>query len=430
MQENQQSNNKGLWVKIIVPIVIVAIIGGLWFYKNSAQKPGENASPATQNETTGTLDLTSVEGYFPLNSTEEIDLGELTSYGLPIVIDFGADSCVPCKEMAPVLKKLNEELAGQAIVKFVDVWKYQDAIGKFPVTIIPTQFFFNGDGTPYVPSEELQKELELEIQKDLSTGKHNYTSHKGGLTEEQLRRILSEMDVTTASPNSTVEAASSEPEQTEWLTAISDNANSDKYTLLFIDDGKGENSNSMKEDMKAVAEKLSDQFAFTDVDYTKSKNSVLKYLNTTELNQFPLALSVAPSGLICGEFDSVFTEDELASTITTGTKEDILLALQNGKITLITIHNGKQDKIHDIDSMIVKEAKLYDGCVASYYLDSTNKEDAKFIQNLPETKGDITLMVTVSPGSITSMLTDDEVSAKNIAAAILSASQGGGCGCS
>lgn len=430
MQENQQSNNKGIWVKIIVPILIVAIIGGLWLYKNSAQKLGENASSATQNETTGTQNLASVEGYFPLNATEEIDLGELTSYGLPIVIDFGADSCVPCKEMAPVLKKLNEELAGQAIVRFVDVWKYQDAIGKFPVTIIPTQFFFNGDGTPYVPSEELQKELELEIQKDLSTGKHNYTSHKGGLTEEQLRRILSEMDVATASSNSTVEAAPSEPEQTEWLTAISDNANAGKYTLLFIDDGKGKDSNSMKEDVKAVTEKLSNQFVFIDVDYTKSQNSVLKYLNTSALNQFPLVLSIAPSGLICGGFDAVFTEEELSSTITTGTKEEILLALQNGKITVITIHNGQHDKITTIDSMVMKEAKLYDGCVVSYSLDSTNEADAKFIQNLPETNGEITLMVAVPPGSITSMLTDDEVTAESIAAAILSASQGGGCGCS
>ncbi|OLN32939.1 Thioredoxin [Desulfosporosinus metallidurans] len=39
------------------------------------------------------------------------------------MIDFGADSCVPCKEMAPVLKKLNTEMQGKAIVKFVDVWK-------------------------------------------------------------------------------------------------------------------------------------------------------------------------------------------------------------------------------------------------------------------------------------------------------------------
>ncbi len=47
--------------------------------------------------------------------------------GFPIIIDFGADSCIPCKEMAPVLKKLNEEWQGKVIVKFVDVWKYPDA---------------------------------------------------------------------------------------------------------------------------------------------------------------------------------------------------------------------------------------------------------------------------------------------------------------
>jgi thioredoxin 1 len=60
---------------------------------------------------------------FSLFVTEPIDFDRLTSYGIPIMIDFGADSCVPCKEMSPVLKKLNAELQGKAIIRFIDVWK-------------------------------------------------------------------------------------------------------------------------------------------------------------------------------------------------------------------------------------------------------------------------------------------------------------------
>jgi thioredoxin 1 len=48
---------------------------------------------------------------------------EIKSYGVPFVIDFGSDSCIPCKEMAPVLETLHEEFQGKAIVHFVDVWK-------------------------------------------------------------------------------------------------------------------------------------------------------------------------------------------------------------------------------------------------------------------------------------------------------------------
>lgn len=51
---------------------------------------------------------------FSLYVTEKIDLEKLKSYGLPIIIDFGADSCIPCKEMAPVLLELNAGLRGKA----------------------------------------------------------------------------------------------------------------------------------------------------------------------------------------------------------------------------------------------------------------------------------------------------------------------------
>jgi thioredoxin 1 len=55
--------------------------------------------------------------------------------------------------MAPVLKTMNAQMQGKAIIKFVDVWKNGDAARDFPVQVIPTQVFINDDGTPYVPSE-------------------------------------------------------------------------------------------------------------------------------------------------------------------------------------------------------------------------------------------------------------------------------------
>lgn len=192
MQENQQNNKKGLWVKIIVPIVIVAMVGGLWVYKNSSQKADEAPSTTQSDATENTSqDLTSVEGYFPLDVTEEIDLEELKSYGLPIIIDFGADSCVPCKEMAPVLKKLNAELAGKAIIRFVDVWKYQELAADYPVQVIPTQILIDTDGNAYVPSENVSVEYIQYTYKD--TGEVAFTAHQGGLTEEQMLEALKEM---------------------------------------------------------------------------------------------------------------------------------------------------------------------------------------------------------------------------------------------
>ncbi len=142
------------------------------------EAPVSTAKPATTNAD------------FDLVATT-IDLAKLKSYGLPIIIDFGADSCIPCKEMAPVLKKLNAELRGKVIVKFVDVWKYKNAAANFPVEVIPTQFFFDKNGKPYVPSDPDKMQMNMYSAKD--TNKHVYTSHQGGMTEEQIMAVLTDM---------------------------------------------------------------------------------------------------------------------------------------------------------------------------------------------------------------------------------------------
>ena len=163
-------------VKIIVPVCIVLIIAGIWIFKNA----NSDAPPITDNKD------------FTLEATN-IDLEVLTSYELPIIIDFGADSCIPCKEMAPVLKTLNVEMQGAAIIKFVDVWKNENAANNFPIQVIPTQIFINADGTPYVPSDDIKIEFTMYSTKD--TNEHVFTIHQGGLTEDQMRRILTDMGV-------------------------------------------------------------------------------------------------------------------------------------------------------------------------------------------------------------------------------------------
>lgn len=176
---------KGLWIKILVPVLIVAVIGGIWFYKNASQN-GEELQGGTNN-TAMAENLKDAD--FSLNATQAIDFTELSKYGLPIIVDYGADSCIPCKQMAPVLKTLNAEMQGKAFIKFVDVWKYYEAAANVPLQLIPSQVFFNADGSAYIPSKELQNQI----------GGFQFfegiTMHQGGLTEEQMRLILAEMGV-------------------------------------------------------------------------------------------------------------------------------------------------------------------------------------------------------------------------------------------
>jgi thioredoxin 1 len=93
--------------------------------------------------------------------------------GLPIkntvtLVDLGADTCVPCRLMAPILEELKEEYKGRAAVIFIDVWDEanKDKARAFKVLAIPTQIFFDKKGkevfrhTGFLDKETMVAKLE------------------------------------------------------------------------------------------------------------------------------------------------------------------------------------------------------------------------------------------------------------------------------
>ncbi len=66
--------------------------------------------------------------------------------GLPRIIDLGADKCIPCIMMAPILEELKKEYAGRLEVEFIDVWRNPNAGKKYGIRGIPTQIFYDGSG--------------------------------------------------------------------------------------------------------------------------------------------------------------------------------------------------------------------------------------------------------------------------------------------
>jgi len=66
--------------------------------------------------------------------------------GLPRLVDLGADKCIPCKMMAPILEELKREQAGKVEVEFIDVWKNPGAGQQYGIQTIPTQIFYNAQG--------------------------------------------------------------------------------------------------------------------------------------------------------------------------------------------------------------------------------------------------------------------------------------------
>ena len=65
---------------------------------------------------------------------------------LPKLLDLGANKCIPCKAMAPILEELKKEYAGKLTVEFIDVWKNPDAGKPYGIRMIPTQIFFDAGG--------------------------------------------------------------------------------------------------------------------------------------------------------------------------------------------------------------------------------------------------------------------------------------------
>src|SRR5450759_5135012 len=64
----------------------------------------------------------------------------------PRLVDLGADKCIPCKMMAPILAELTKEYAGQLDVVFIDVWKKREERARYGIRLIPTQIFYDATG--------------------------------------------------------------------------------------------------------------------------------------------------------------------------------------------------------------------------------------------------------------------------------------------
>ena len=66
--------------------------------------------------------------------------------GMVTMVDLGANKCIPCKMMAPVIEELKKEYAGRASILFIDVWECREQAQRFGIRGIPTQIFYDKNG--------------------------------------------------------------------------------------------------------------------------------------------------------------------------------------------------------------------------------------------------------------------------------------------
>ena len=98
-----------------------------------------------------TFDIELVEtGASQSDSTESgltsMPLEQALTNGLPTIADFGRGTCIPCKQMKPILEDLAKEYEGKVNVLIISVDEHRDLTTQYGIMAIPTQIFLNSEG--------------------------------------------------------------------------------------------------------------------------------------------------------------------------------------------------------------------------------------------------------------------------------------------
>ena len=77
-------------------------------------------------------------------------------------LELGSVTCIPCKQMKPVMESIEKRYAGQVKVVFYDVWKDKRPAEQYKIRLIPTQVFLDKSGKELLRHEGFFAEAEID----------------------------------------------------------------------------------------------------------------------------------------------------------------------------------------------------------------------------------------------------------------------------
>ena len=79
-------------------------------------------------------------------------------------VELGSVNCIPCKQMQPIMKSIEEKYGDQVKVVFYDVWKEDQKkyAQQYGIKLIPTQVFLDANGKEFHRHEGFYPEAEID----------------------------------------------------------------------------------------------------------------------------------------------------------------------------------------------------------------------------------------------------------------------------
>ncbi|MEM9282163.1 MAG: thioredoxin [Verrucomicrobiota bacterium] len=101
----------------------------------------------------------------PVDLTSENFESTLQSSDGPVLVDFHAQWCGPCKMLSPVIDQIASERGDSTVVAKVDIDAARDIAQKYGITSVPTLIVFR-DGEPVKASRGMQSKAAIEAMID------------------------------------------------------------------------------------------------------------------------------------------------------------------------------------------------------------------------------------------------------------------------
>jgi len=115
--------------QLIRALTLITAVGSFGF---AADPPADQSTPP----------IFAVKGEVLVTNRLDIDFSKY----MVTFLELGADRCIPCKKMQPIMKEIAAAFPDRVQVVFYDVWKDYAPAEKYGIQLIPTQVFLDQKG--------------------------------------------------------------------------------------------------------------------------------------------------------------------------------------------------------------------------------------------------------------------------------------------